>query len=156
MNPILRTTSLRARLKNQIHCRSRREEAQIFGPFGQESEPPHVASYNFKTAGLAVAGGLLRETVPLAQRFSDDRLVGAPAGHQGRRASGRNGVPFSAFQALIADRTRRPRRSGSVCQSRAGFAVREVDQVEAAVARRQTAGLRARSDLGWRSVASFG
>src|SRR5436309_12528668 len=86
MSRILPTTSLRARLKNQIHCRSRREEAQIFRRFGRESEPPHVGSYNFKTTGLAVAGGLLRETVPLAQRFSDDRLVAAPAVHPRRRA----------------------------------------------------------------------
>ncbi len=40
MSPILRTTSLRARLKNQIHCRGRREEAQISDDLAKNQSLP--------------------------------------------------------------------------------------------------------------------
>src|SRR6266571_1872017 len=52
MSPILRTTSLRARLKNQIHCRSRREEAQISDDLAKNQSLPMNGSVSCLIQGI--------------------------------------------------------------------------------------------------------
>ena len=63
-------------------------------------------------AGVAVAGGLLREALALAQGFPEHGLVAAAAGGARQGAAGGGGVPVSAGPAVAADgaeRLRQPR-----------------------------------------------
>src|SRR5205823_4870336 len=75
---------------------------------------------------VAIAGGLFREALALAQRFPQPGLVAAIARLAQQGAPGGTGVSFLARQTLAADRTGRVCKSGSFRPGPAGCPARAI------------------------------